>query len=147
MFNEYELPVYTVMDKIQEYNNDAIECGMYFLETKNHMPLRGNGWYMHNTVIECLNNGIITKSNIKYQIIPSMKLQPEYFKQYLESVLNNFSPKMSKIGPNAFIGCMNKKKTQRVKMNMTTSPSIAMNEYILNQMIVLSNMMKILKCG
>ena len=53
MFNKYKLPVYTVMDKIQEYDNEEIECGMSKIENKNHMPLRGNGWYMHNTVIEC----------------------------------------------------------------------------------------------
>jgi hypothetical protein len=42
--NKYDYPVYSIFDKPEAYNG-KLQTGMYFLISKNHRPLRGNGWY------------------------------------------------------------------------------------------------------
>ena len=130
IYNEDKLPVYTVMDKVEEFKeSDEIKTGMYYIETNNYFPLRGNGWYMYNTIKYCMSNFIITYENIKYKLIPSLTIEPDYFKPFLNSVVDKFGDKYSKLGPNSFIGCMNKLSSSKMTMNMTTSKSQALSEF------------------
>ena len=121
------------MDKVEEFNeDDVVECGMYYVESRNYMPLRGNGWYMHNTIKYCLSNFLIEVEDIKYKILPSMKLQHDFFKSFITNVVEKFGPQFNKLGPNAFIGCMNKTKSERTTMTMTTSNTQALYEFYNN---------------
>jgi DNA replication protein DnaC len=131
--NKFEYPVYTVMDKVQDFNiNDDIECGKYFVESKLYFPIRGNGWYSQNTICYLLSKNLIKKTDIKYKLIPSLTLPADYFKSFFEYAKNNFGEKFSKIGPNSFIGCMNKKSVEIMGLSITESKDQAINQFYNN---------------
>ena len=50
---------------IDEFKGATIRPGLYYVETENYMPLRGNGWYYHNMICYCLDMDIIKLDNIK----------------------------------------------------------------------------------
>ena len=133
LYNEYDLPVYTVMDKPEAFlENDDIVVGMYYVETKSYMPMRGNGWYMMNTINYCLAEGRITKQDIKYKFLPSLTAPKDHFKEFINSVVEKFGDKFNKLGPNSFIGCFNKKETQKHKLSLTTSKEDAQDNFYSN---------------
>ena len=58
--------VFTVFNKVKKYKiRDELLKGLYYVESDNYLPLRGNGFYYHNMVKYCLDNKIITHDNIK----------------------------------------------------------------------------------
>jgi hypothetical protein len=66
---DIEKPVFTVMDKLEIYNDHTCP-GIYYVETKNYFPMRGNGWYYNNMIDYALENNIITKNDIKLFYTP-----------------------------------------------------------------------------
>ena len=77
--------VFTVFDKVKKYKvRSNILKGLYYVESDNYIPLRGNGWYYHNMIEYCLKNGIITHDNIKYQIISSLTIPSNYYNEFIE---------------------------------------------------------------
>uniref|UniRef100_A0A6C0EDF2 HNH nuclease domain-containing protein n=1 Tax=viral metagenome TaxID=1070528 RepID=A0A6C0EDF2_9ZZZZ len=129
LYGKEDYPVYTVLDKPENYNQEEdIKTGFYFIESKNYMPLRGNGWYSHNMIKYCLENKIINKNNILYKLIPSLTIKNNYFKSFIENVVNNFDS-IHKQGPNFFIGSFFMKNTEITKMTFTTDKKEALNQF------------------
>ena len=102
-YSKYEWPIFTVMDSVLPFDG-VVKCGFYYVESKVNFPLRGNGWYSQPIVEYCLKEGIIKSMAIKYQIIPSITLKPDYFRSFIDNVYKTFG-KMSKLAINSFIGC------------------------------------------
>ena len=67
-YSKYDLPLFTVMDKIKCFNQDIdkLSTGIYYLETKQYFPLIGNGWYSYPMIDYCLDNKLITLDDIKF---------------------------------------------------------------------------------
>jgi hypothetical protein len=53
----------------------TIEPGLYYVESDNYLPLRGNGFYYHNMIFYCLENTIITLDSIEFVIKSSLTLK------------------------------------------------------------------------
>ena len=64
-YAQYEYPVFSVMDQPVKYNGQT-GAGLYFVETKRYLPLRGNGWYYEPMIKYCLEQNIIKCDNIKH---------------------------------------------------------------------------------
>ena len=91
LHNTENYPVFTVMDRIEKYvEKKKIKVGVYFVETDNVFPMRGNRWYHHTMIKYCLEQNIIKTSDIKYQIISSLSLRSNYFNKFIEHISNNF---------------------------------------------------------
>ena len=92
-YSKFDFPVYTVMDQVKLFNqNKDIKCGLYYIETtNNYMPLRGNGFYSQPMINYCLENNIISKTDIKYELIPSLTLSKDYFNEYIDTIYKHIS--------------------------------------------------------
>ena len=105
-YSKYEWPVYTVMDKPETFEiSETIKCGYYYVVSENCFPLRGNGWYSQPIIEYCIKEGIIKKEDIKYKLIPSIKLPCDHFKPFIDFVYANF-PDHCKGLINSFIGML-----------------------------------------
>ena len=105
-YSKYDLPVYSVMDEPKPFSG-KIQTGFYYIETESYYPLRGNGWYSKPMIDYCLENGIITKDNIKYELVSSFNLKAQYFNEFINSVYDLFGD-LGKVAINSWIGCFNK---------------------------------------
>jgi hypothetical protein len=77
--------MFNVMDDIEEFNvNSEIIEGLYYIETDNYFPLRGNGWYYHSLTSYCLEKGIISRSDIKYVVYASSTSKHDYYNGFIE---------------------------------------------------------------
>ena len=83
--HKYDYCVFNVMDDSKEFNiNMEIREGLYYIESDNFFPLRGNGWYYHSLVGHCLDNSIITRNDIKYVIYASSTLKHDHYNGFIE---------------------------------------------------------------
>ena len=135
-YSKYEWPVFTVMDKVQKYLaegdvNKPLGCGYYYVVNDNLFPLRGNGWYSEPMVDYCLGKGIISFSDIKYVLRPSIKLPSSHFKSFIDFVYDKF-PKNCKTLINAFIGTLFRMKSINVSGVFTESYDEACAYYFKN---------------
>ena len=49
-------------DEVKRYDSKPdVETGLYFVETSNSFPLKGNGWYFDGVVEKALKYEVITK--------------------------------------------------------------------------------------
>ena len=87
-YGESKYCVFTVFDKVEEYNG-VVDCGVYYTESENYLPLHGNGWYYHNMMIYCLKEGIINQGNIKFKTKSSLTIKPNYFNKFIDYCYNN----------------------------------------------------------
>ena len=74
------------MDEPKKFiEKSPIYEGLYYIETDNYLPLRGNGWYYHSIVNYCLNpqHNIITRDQIKYVIKASSRLDHDYYNGFV----------------------------------------------------------------
>jgi len=111
LYNKYDYPVYTVLDKPEFYNKkDKIKTGYYYVETNNNFPMRGCGWYSHVMIEYCLKENIITKKSITHILKPSLSIKHDYFKKFIECVVEKFDI-ITKQAVNILVGCFNKKST------------------------------------
>jgi hypothetical protein len=73
------------MDDPKELNiKMEIREVLYYIESNNFFPLRGNGWYYHSLVTHCLDNSIITRNYIKYVIYASSTLKHDHYNGFIE---------------------------------------------------------------
>ena len=79
LYNKYNYPLFTVMDKIDEFHGDYSRPGLYYVECDNYFPLRGNGWYSQSIITYCLEKEIIEEYNIKQVIYSSLEIKHDYF--------------------------------------------------------------------
>ena len=87
LHNKENYPVFTVLDKIEPYvETKKIQPGIYFVETANYFPMRGNRWYHHTMIKYALEQNIISHSDIKFQIISSLTLKSDYFNKFINHI-------------------------------------------------------------
>ncbi len=129
--NKLKLTAHCVMDQIEEFteNDKQIVAGIYYVETFCYLPIRGNGWYCHNTIKHLLDTGKINLRNIKYKLVSTLKLDADYFKEFFNYIIANFTETYQKLGPNAFVGLFNKRCNTRSKLHMTTSYKQAVSQF------------------
>ena len=65
--NKYDYPLFTVIDEPVFYQGIK-KAGLYFVETMNYVPMRGNGWYSQPMIEYCLESGLIKETDIKHVI-------------------------------------------------------------------------------
>ena len=82
-YGEFDYCIFTVFDRVEEFKGNKIRPGLYYVESDNYMPLRGNGWVYHNIVCYCLENNIIQLDNIKYVIKSSLSLTKDYYNKFM----------------------------------------------------------------
>ena len=83
----------------------SIDAGIYFVETDNYFPLRGNGWYSHAMIDYVLNKNIITKENIKYVVNSSLTAPKDYFNKFIDYIYN-MNDGYEKLKVNSMIGSL-----------------------------------------
>jgi hypothetical protein len=60
------------------------------MNSKNYLPLRGNGWYSDSVVCDALDLKMITHDDIRYQIKASKKLNANLFKEFVLAVVDKY---------------------------------------------------------
>ena len=53
------------MDEPQEFTGNTKQPGLYYVETEEYFPLRGNGWYSQAMIKYCIKNRINEKMILK----------------------------------------------------------------------------------
>ena len=112
--------VYNPMDEVRKYSGELLKTGYYYVETSCGFPLSGNGWYCEELLKECINDGIITNKDIKYEFVSSTIISGSHFEQFVKDIFNIFEDG-AKDGINGFIGLMRKTHTTRHKHSFTQS--------------------------
>ena len=106
LHSQYEWPKFSVMDSPTEYDGGDIKCGLYFVETDNYFPFRGNGWYNYAMVKEALTANIIQSHQITHQFIASFQLPADYFKKFAEYLIDTTRENgLDKLIINSMVGC------------------------------------------
>ena len=125
----YDIPLYTIHDKIVPYDNSEIVCGEYFLhnveikrlETENGEPfMLPSGFYSYVLVKILLNANIISKHNIGYMIRANSSIKGTKLAPFVELCYSTFDEKIAKSLVNRFIGLMGSKYTKSYKGFMST---------------------------
>ena len=106
LFNKYDYPIYSVMDDVKPFSGE-VQCGIYYIECTKAFPLRGNGWYYEPLVRYCLKKKIIKLDMIKYELLPSMKLEAHIFNELIYKILETFGD-AAKAAVNSLIGTLGK---------------------------------------
>lgn len=108
-----EFCVYTVMDNVQPFDGD-ITPGFYFIESDNTFPLTGNGFYSKPLATYVLENNLISKSQIKWQLKPSITKPSTYFQEFVKHLVKLFGEN-AKQAVNSFIGCLGRRENSFLK--------------------------------
>ena len=115
LYNKYNYPLFTVMDKIDEFHGDYSRPGLYYVECNNYFPLRGNGWYSQSIITYCLEKEIIEEYNIKQVIYSSLEIKHDYFNNLINHLYkelgqyNTTDFKFDKFAVNSMIGAFKPK--------------------------------------
>ena len=131
-YGDYNYCVFTVFDRVEEFKENKIRPGLYYVESDNYMPLRGNGWYYHNMVCYCLKNNIIQLDNIKYVIKSSLSLTKDYYNKFIDYCYKNIES-YSKLAINSMIGNFKPNLNKREKWYskvFTNNSCDAFNSYL-----------------
>lgn len=109
LFNEYDIPLFTVMDQPKPYKNHTC-AGLYYVETTQCFPMHGNGWYHYPMIKYCLDLQLISKTDIKYVIESSLVTPNDYFNKFIEYIVDTLRADKAKLAINSMIGgfAMNK---------------------------------------
>ncbi len=83
--DEYGWAVFAPTDEVELFDGD-IETGLYFINTERGYPMRGNGWYWDGFVSRALDDNIINKSDIIYQIKAMKHLPSNHFQQFVKDI-------------------------------------------------------------
>ena len=105
-YSEYDLPVFTVMDKVKIFNKDKDELttGIYYVETQAYFPLRGNGWYSLPMINYCLENNIITLENIRFCVQCLVSIPANYYNEFIDYCYETLPEDYKKLSINMMIG-------------------------------------------
>lgn len=117
--------VYSVLDNIEVFDGKLTD-GFYYIESENEFPLRRNGFYSLPMVNYCLQQNIITLDNIIYQYKPSFTIEPKYFINFVNHLLEVFKDdeKLQKLSINTLIGLFGRRKNEFVKHQVCNKESI-----------------------
>ena len=83
MFNNFDFPLFTVLDE-PEFYTGAKKAGIYYVHTTSYLPMRGNGWYSLPMVMHCLEQKIITEADIRHVIYSSLTIPKTYYIKFIE---------------------------------------------------------------
>lgn len=121
------------MDDVKVFDKEAdkIQTGFYFIESQQYMPFRHNGWYSDVLINYGLENNLITKENIKYQLTSSLELSGDFFNGVIEEFIK-MPYGMDKAGTNFLLGLFNKLTVEINKMVYSTSFANASTLYMNN---------------
>jgi hypothetical protein len=87
-------------DYVERFDG-VISTGFYLINCKNYLPLRGNGWYSDSVICDALDLKMIAYDDIRYQIKASKRLDTDFLKEFVLSVVEQFNGYKSAI--NGFI--------------------------------------------
>ena len=161
-YSKYNLPTFSVMDSIKEYNKELVD-GVYYVETEQYFPMRGNGLYSRPMIEKCLSSNLITHDNIKYVIESNITIQPKYYNEFIDlcqtnlikddeiiELYNKYNIKhddidFRKLGPNVMIGRFkpNLNKNSRWKSICITSNTCEAYEQFLENKAYFIEVIKI----
>jgi hypothetical protein len=121
-YGEFDYCVLIVFDKVQPYKRTNIKTGLYYVESNNYQPLRGNGWYYHNMICYSLENNIIKSNNIKYVIEFSLSQPNNHYNKFIDHCYKNIK-NCSKLAINSMIGNFKPNLDKRERWNSKTFTS------------------------
>ena len=129
--NKFKIPLFTVMDMPQKFENVLIENAEYYVETDQYMPFRGNGMYYYPLVKYGLETGLIQMENIKWYIEGSLSTKPDYFNGFIDWCMKNMGP-LGKLCVNSMIGyfAVNQETTSWKSLCLTNDISDAFHHYM-----------------
>ncbi len=104
-YEKYDFPIFTVMDSVEKYIGQS-DAGLYYIESDNYIPLRGNGWYYYPMVDYCLKNEIIKPYQIKYVVLSSLSIPYNYYNDFIKFCDGKLG-KYGKLSINSMIGAFN----------------------------------------
>jgi hypothetical protein len=79
------IPIYDIFNDINEYNDEEITLGEYYIEQKKYKGVKLFGCFIHYYIVkELLRKKIITKNDIKYCINTKRGFQPSCFKKFVQ---------------------------------------------------------------
>ncbi|MFN9941784.1 MAG: hypothetical protein ACK56I_20140, partial [bacterium] len=84
------------------------KAGLFFVQSTNYFPLRGNGWYSQPMIEYCLQEGIIKETDIKYAIYSSLSIPKNYYNKFIDYLTEKL-PDKAKLAVNSMIGCFKPK--------------------------------------
>jgi hypothetical protein len=82
-YNQFEYPLFTVMDKPTEYKGQT-GAGLYYVETAQYFPFRGFGWYSYPLIKYGLDNDLIKPEEIKYVVESSLEVPYDYYNKFID---------------------------------------------------------------
>ena len=89
--DDFGWSLFSPTDEVNTFNPIAdTETGLYFIETSNSFPLKGNGWYFDGVVEKALKYELITKEDIRYYIKPSHILKQDHFYNFVSDIYDIF---------------------------------------------------------
>jgi hypothetical protein len=88
-YSKFDIPTFSVMDRVEIYKNDPLTAGSYYVETKQYFPMRGNGWYSEPMIKYCLDKNLITNENIKYVIKSVLTIKSNYYNEFIDLCYDN----------------------------------------------------------
>ena len=122
-YQQYNYPLFTVMDKPEIYKGQT-ETGLYYVETTQYFPFRGNGWYSYPLIDYALQNNLIKPEEIKYVIVSSLEIPADYYNAFIDYLYSNVEE--AKLSVNSMIGNFKiKAREQWTSELITTNPSNA----------------------
>ena len=132
--DKYGWSMFSPTDEVKPFDG-TIDTGIYFIETDCYFPLKGNGWYFDGVVEKALKYKLIGKSKIKYQVLASIKLKREHFKQFINEVYDKFDPSLSNGGKhaiNGFIGLLGRSTAKSKQHHFETNYDVVAGELVNN---------------
>jgi 5-methylcytosine-specific restriction protein A len=128
-FNEYDYPLFTVIDEPVFYKGEK-KTGLYFVQTTNYLPMRGNGWYSLPMVMYCLENKLIKETDIRYALYSSLSIPKNYYNKFIDYLYNIMGSK-AKLSVNSMIGCFKPKVRENWRsLLITTNPNVAYAHFL-----------------
>ena len=108
-YSKFDFPVFTVMDQVRVYDSryGYNLPGLYFVQSENYFPLRGNGWYSQAMVTYCMSENIISENDIKYSLYaaPEIAASKDYFNDLID-YFYGFNDGQEKLAVNTMIGAL-----------------------------------------
>ena len=113
-----------ITSTIEPYTGRISEHALYYVNAPSHMLFQGPGWYFHNVVKVGLDDKLITRADIKYQILGNLYIslmEKKFLERFVNHVYEVLPAKLAKTMLNPFIGNLGKTHTSVGKTKWTTS--------------------------
>ena len=128
-YSKFDYPLFTVMDEPVIYKGKK-RPGLYFVETDQYLPMRGNGWYSQPMIEYCLSSGMICENDIKFAVYSGLTIPSNYYVKFIKYLYESLDEK-AKLSVNTFIGAFKPKIRESWKSKfITTDLNEAYNEYL-----------------